>query len=495
MFESAELGHKISKERFAEEAPKLREALLDAQYDLAKTARFPVILLIGGVDGAGKGETMNLLNAWMDPRFIYTFAFDTPTDEERERPRMWRYWRALPPRGKIGIFMGSWYTAPILRRVYGETKDGDLARSVDEILHFEQMLVNEGALVLKLWFHLSKRVQRERLEALAKSERTRWRVAETDWKHFRLYDKFRKFSERVLRETSTGAAPWLVIDGSDHRYRSLTAAGAVLDAMRRRLDAPADPEPAIQAPPLVRSIDDVHLLSALDLSKTLDDKTYEDELERAARKLSLLTRHPKFSRASVVLVFEGSDAAGKGGAIRRITGALDARLYRVIPVAAPTEEERAQPYLWRFWRHLPRRGRIAIFDRSWYGRVLVERVEGFCTESAYMRAYGEINDFEDQLVAHGVIVIKFWLQISKDEQLRRFKEREDTGFKRFKITAEDWRNRDKWDQYERAVCDMVDRTSTEIAPWTLVEANDKRYARVKILRTITDRIEAALKKL
>lgn len=495
MFESAELGHKITKDRFNEEAPKLREALLDAQYDLAKAARFPVILLIGGVDGAGKGETMNLLNAWMDPRFIYTFAFDTPTDEERERPRMWRFWRALPPKGKVGIFMGSWYTAPILRRVYGETKDGDLARSVDEILHFEQMLVNEGALVLKLWFHLSKRAQRERLEGLSKNGKTRWRVSEIDWKHFDLYDKFRKVSERVLRETSTGAAPWLVIDGTDHRYRSLTAARAVLDAMRKRLDARAEPEPVIQAPPFVRSIDGVHLLSALDLSKTLDNKTYEDELERAERKLSLLTRDPKFARANVVLVFEGSDAAGKGGAIRRITGALDARLYRVIPIAAPTEEERAQPYLWRFWRHLPRRGRFAIFDRSWYGRVLVERVEGFCSESAYMRAYGEINDFEEQLAAHGTIVVKLWLQISKDEQMKRFKEREDTGFKRFKITAEDWRNREKWDQYERAVVDMVDRTSTEIAPWTLVEANDKRYARVKILRTVVDRIESALKKL
>ncbi len=209
----------------------------------------------------------------------------------------------------------------------------------------------------------------------------------------------------------------------------------------------------------------------------------------------MLTRDPKFARTSVVLVFEGSDAAGKGGAIRRITGALDARLYRVVPIAAPTEEERAQPYLWRFWRHLPRRGRFAIFDRSWYGRVLVERVEGFCTESAFMRAYGEINDFEEQLVGHDVIVVKFWLQISKDEQMRRFKEREDTGFKRFKITAEDWRNREKWDHYERAVCDMVDRTSTEIAPWTLVEANDKRYARVKILRTIVDRLESGLKKV
>jgi polyphosphate kinase 2 (PPK2 family) len=211
--------------------------------------------------------------------------------------------------------------------------------------------------------------------------------------------------------------------------------------------------------------------------------------------MAILTRSPAFRKLTVIAMFEGNDAAGKGGAIRRITSALDARQYNIIPIAAPTEEERAQPYLWRFWRHVPRRGRITIFDRSWYGRVLVERVEGFCSESDWMRAYSEINDFESQLARHNIVVVKFWLAISKEEQLRRFKEREKIGFKRFKITEEDWRNREKWEAYEHAVCDMVDRTSTEIAPWTLVEANDKYFARIKVLKTLSDRIEAALKKV
>ncbi len=193
-----------------------------------------------------------------------------------------------------------------------------------------------------------------------------------------------------------------------------------------------------------------------------------------------------------MLVFEGSDAAGKGGSIRRLTAAMDARHYQIVPIAAPTEEERDQPYLWRFWRHVPRTGRVTIFDRSWYGRVLVERVEGYCREEDWLRAYAEINDFEDQLEDDGALVVKFWLQISADEQLRRFKEREQTDFKRFKITAEDWRNRDKWDDYLTAACDMIDRTSTDIAPWTLVEANDKNFARIKVLRTVCERIEAAL---
>ncbi len=229
--------------------------------------------------------------------------------------------------------------------------------------------------------------------------------------------------------------------------------------------------------------------------RRLDKKKFETELEKYQGKLNLLTRDPRFHKMSVIVVFEGSDAGGKGGAIRRITGALDARYYHIIPVAAPTEEERAQPYLWRFWRHIPRIGRFTIFDRSWYGRVLVERVEKYCSEADWMRAYSEINDFEEQLVDSNIVLVKFWLTITKEEQLRRFKEREKIGFKRFKITDEDWRNREKWDDYERAVCDMVDRTSTEIAPWTLVEANDKNFARIKILKTLCQRIEAAMKKI
>jgi polyphosphate kinase 2 (PPK2 family) len=235
------------------------------------------------------------------------------------------------------------------------------------------------------------------------------------------------------------------------------------------------------------------VLRKLDLSQRLDKDKYEKELEKLQGKLNLLTRHADFGKIAVVAVFEGWDAAGKGGSIRRITGALDARLYHVVPVAAPTEEERAQPYLWRFWRHVPRLGRFALFDRSWYGRVLVERVEGFCSQADWMRAYSEINDFEEQLVRNGTVLVKFWLHISRDEQLRRFEQRERTGFKRYKITGEDWRNREKWDEYECAACDMIDRTSTEIAPWTLVEANDKYYARIRVLKTLCKSIERALK--
>jgi polyphosphate:AMP phosphotransferase len=492
MFESAELGHAIDKETFRREVPLLREQLLDLQLELHQAARFPVVIIIAGVDGAGKGETVNILNEWMDPRHIETTAVGAPTDEERERPYMWRYWRALPPKGKIGIFIGSWYTAPIVAHVREQTRNADLDQAMERIVRFEKMLTDEGALVLKFWLHLSRAAQKKRLTGLEKDKRTSWRVTADDWENFRCYDTFRRTSEHALRQTSIPEAPWIIVEGADPRYRYLTVGKAVAQALRQRLDSLVTPPVSVSTPPMLPAIDDLLLIRTLHLDRPTTKKEYEEELEESQRKLALLTRHKDFDKLSVVAVFEGNDAAGKGGSIRRVTQALDARQYRVIPVAAPTEEERAQPYLWRFWRHLPRQGRFALFDRSWYGRVLVERIEGFCTSADWLRAYGEINDFEEQLVRNRTVVVKYWLTISKEEQLRRFQEREQTGFKRFKITEEDWRNRDKWEAYEVAVCDMIDRTSTEIAPWTLVEANNKYFARLKVLKTLCHAIEKAL---
>jgi len=493
MFEAAELGHKLSKAAYHKIEPALRADLLDAQFDLSKNGTFPVLVLISGVRGAGKGETVNLLNEWMDPRHIHTYAFDKPTDEERERPPMWRYWRAFPPKGRIGILFGSWYTSPITDLVFKRIKQRDLAQAEDEILRMEKMLADEGVLILKFWFHLSKRAQRKRLKALEADPETRWRVTRRDWTFFAKYDRFYRISEEVVRATSTAHAPWIVVEGEDPEYRSVTVGKTLLEAMRKRLDQkPERRARRSTAPPIVEPVDHVHLLDRLDLTLSLSKARYENELETLQRKLALLTRHKRFARHSVVCVFEGMDAAGKGGAIRRVTAALDARLYHTVPVAAPTDEERAQPYLWRFWRQLPRLGRFGIFDRSWYGRLLVERIEGFCSVADWMRAYGEINDFEEQLARHGVIVAKFWLQITAAEQLKRFKARERTRFKRFKITPEDWRNRKRWDAYQVAAADMIERTSTAHAPWTLIEANDKYYARAKVLRSLVEGIESIL---
>jgi AMP-polyphosphate phosphotransferase len=489
MFKSAELGHRIEDAVYDKKELVLRADLLDAQYDLFAKKSFAAIILINGVDGAGKGETVNLLNEWMDTRHIANHAFGDPSEDERDRPYMWRFWRVLPPRGKIGILFGNWYTYPIVRRVQGQTSSAELDADIQRIVRFERMLCDEGVLLLKFWFHLSKKAQKKRLTSLEKDPRTRWRVTKQDWRGFERYGKLRKVSERVLRQTSTGDAPWVVVEGNDANYRSLTVGTVILESLRKRLADKKVAPSAGQVPPLMPAIDNVRLLRTLDMSQRLGKDRFKKDLESRQRDLSRLCRDSKFKKRSVVVVMEGSDAAGKGGAIRRITPALDARYYQVIQIAAPTEEERVQPYLWRFWRHLPRLGRVTIFDRSWYGRVLVERVEGFAQPEAWMRAYAEINDFEEQLAEHGIIVVKLWLAISKAEQLKRFKEREQTRFKRFKITEEDWRNRKKWDAYELAATDMIDRTSTDVAPWTLVEANDKRFARLKVLDTVVRRME------
>ena len=492
MFSSANLEHRVDKETYKKEEPKLRDALLQAQFDLAQQKRFPVLILIAGAEGAGKSESVNLLAEWMDPRHIQTSAFADPSDEERERPHMWRYWRALPPKGNVGIFFGAWHTHPVLQRAFGKLEEPEFDQFIEEAKHFEQMLADEGVLLLKFWFHLTKEQQRVRLRSLEKDPKTRWRVTDQDWKFYKKHADFERVAEHYTRATSTGTSPWIVIAGEDARYRNLTMGKALLAAMRERLDEKNPGPGPDRTPPLLPSVDKMNVIKALKIDRPLTKAKFGTELEKWQGHLNLLSRDKKFQDHSVVCVFEGNDAAGKGGAIRRVTAALDARRYRGVPVAAPTEEERAQPYLWRFWRHLPRRGNFAIFDRSWYGRVLVERVEGFCSEADWMRAYAEINDFEEQLARHGTIVAKFWLTISKEEQFKRFKARESVSFKQFKITADDWRNRKQWDAYELAVCDMVDRTSSAVAPWTLVEANNKYFARIKVLKTLCKAIEGAL---
>ena len=511
MFEAAELGRTIPKDQYKARIPELRTELLAVQRELADAA-FPVIIVFAGVDGAGKGETVNLLNTWMDPRWIVTHAYGKSSDEESERPEYWRYWRDLPPRGRVGFFLSSWYSRPVLDRVYRRSRSARFDRQLERIAAFERTLTDDGALILKFWMHLSKKAQKKRLLALQKSPLTRWRVTPQQWEHWRLYDRFIAATERTLQRTSTVDAPWMIVEGSDEAYRSVTVATSVRDAIRRAVadgrgrhqaEKPARlPERrrvsrAVSREPGVASTPDAAasattILNHLDMSLSVSKKRFEPELERQRGRLNLLHRKAQQRGISTILVFEGWDAAGKGGAIRRLTGALDARSYQVIPIAAPTDEERAHHYLWRFWRHLSRAGRLTIFDRSWYGRVLVERVERFATEQEWKRAFSEINEFEEQLVDHGIVLVKYWIHITKDEQLRRFKEREKESYKQWKLTPEDWRNREKWGEYERAVNDMVERTSTRVSPWTLVEGNDKYFARLKVIETACASLAAAL---
>jgi len=503
MFEAAELGRKVSSEEYKAQVPMLREELLDGQSQLRDAKRSSVIVLFGGVDGAGKSESVNLLNEWLDPRWLLTRAYGRPSDEELERPEYWRFWRDLPPKGRIGFFLSAWYSRPLVDRVHRQLSRAEFGARLDEIVDFERALTDDGALVLKFWMHLDKKSQKARLKKLEKDRLTRWRVTREQWDNWKLYGRFIDAAEEIIRRTSLANAPWTIVEGADERYRSLTIATAIRDAIRKRL-AGSGAAPASAAPAARRTATAIAktagvdrprqptILNRLDMSQRADQKEYRTKLERLQGRLNALHRKAQRRGLSAILVFEGWDAAGKGGAIRRLTAAIDARAYQVIPIAAPTEEERVQHYLWRFWRHLARRGRVTIFDRSWYGRVLVERVEGFALEQEWMRAYAEINQFESQLTAHGIVIAKYWMHITKQEQLRRFQARKTAAYKRWKLTDEDWRNRKQWSAYEQAVNDMIERTSTREAPWTLVEANDKYYARLKVLTTLCDRLEKRL---
>ena len=550
MFETAELGRTVPKEVYKKSEPILRQELLELQVKLREQGESQVMLVFAGVDGAGKGETVNILNEWMDPRWLITRAFDEPADLEKERPEFWRYWLALPPRGRIGMFLSSWYHPVVLDRVYGAINDAELDRRLERIITFENELADDGAIILKFWMHLSRDAQHTRLETLEKDPLTRARVSERDWANWKMYDGFVATAERVIMRTNSGKAPWNIVEGLDPNFRSLTVGTILRDTLARRIEevqiekqlkaklsakihaeltakvearleekvakdkgkstkdgktkggrakeekkSPESTSDKDRRDDTKPGDDDARLvtvLTQLDMSKSLPKPSYQKALRKWQAKLHELSLAARRQGVSTILVFEGPDAAGKGGAVRRLTTAMDARSYQVHGFAAPTDEEKAQHYLWRFWRNLERAGRFTIFDRSWYGRVLVERVEGFATEDEWRRAYAEINDFEQQLIEHGTVLSKFWVHITQDEQLERFRAREVTPHKRWKLTEEDWRNREKWDEYERAVNDMVQYTSTSLAPWTLVEGNDKRFARVKIIETVCERLEEAL---
>ncbi|MGH9256442.1 MAG: polyphosphate:AMP phosphotransferase [Vicinamibacterales bacterium] len=494
MFEAAEIGSAVQKEEYEARVPRLRTELLKVQRALSRRARFPVIILFGGVDGAGKSETVNLLNEWMDPRWIVTRAFGDPSEEERSRPEYWRYWQALPPHGRVGLFLRSWYSPAILERVYRRIDTREFDERLNRMAAFEKALADNGAVIVKFWMHLGRDAQKKRLKKLERDPLTRWRVTKRQWKHWHLYDEFVAAAERVIARTSAGHAPWTIVEGDDERYRNLTVATIVRDAIQNGLAASARASGHPVSTTRDRSAPArTTVLSQLDMSHSIERLVFRRTLEEYQGRLNVLHRRACERGIATIVVFEGWDAAGKGGAIRRVTAALDAASYQVIPIAAPTDEERAHHYLWRFWRQLPRPGLLTIFDRSWYGRVLVERVEGFASPGEWLRAYSEINQFEEQLVDHGVVLVKYWLHITPDEQLRRFKERQRSSFKRWKLTAEDWRNRRHWNDYARAVNDMIARTSTRTAPWTLVEGNDKYYARIKVMRTLSARLKVALR--
>lgn len=496
MLEKIDLSKKVDKKTYRRVMDEAEEKLGLLQRE-CKDAGIPVILVFEGMGAAGKGVQINRLIQALDPRGFDVYACDRPTEDEQMRPFLWRYWTKTPAKGRIAVFDRSWYRSVQVDRFDGLTREDKLGDAYQDILSFEKQLCDDGTVIMKFFLYIDKDEQKKRFKKLEGSKETSWRVTEEDWNRNKDFDRYLKMNEEMLEKTDTDYAPWVIIEAVDKDYAALKIVSTVMDRLEYELEhrRPEDEKTAQRQESKTRERFKNGVLSGIDLSKSLTEEEYKTRLKKLQKRLAELHSELYRLRIPVVIGFEGWDAGGKGGAIKRLTSNLDPRGYRVNPTAAPNDIEKVHHYLWRFWNSVPKAGHIAIFDRTWYGRVMVERIEGFCSEAQWRRAYQEINEMESHMANAGAVVLKFWLHIDKDEQERRFRERQANPAKQWKITDEDWRNREKWDQYEEAVNEMLIRTSTTYAPWIVVEGNDKRYARVKVLQTVVDALEKKVKEV
>jgi polyphosphate kinase 2 (PPK2 family) len=494
MLETLDLTRSLTKSEYRNIVEPLDIRLGELQRAL-RAEGIATVVVFEGWGAAGKGTCIGALMQPLDPRGYRVYGSRALTEGERLRPFLWRYWVRLPAAGEIALFDRSWYTRVLQERVEGKISGRALRDSFEAINELEQALVDSGIVIVKFWLHISAKEQARRFKKIARDPAERWKVTREDWREHRHYDEYLEAAEEMLERTETAPAPWTVVEAEDRRFavaKVFETVASAWDAARKR-----PPRAEGQAPPAgpVRGrTRQSAVLRNVDLGKRLADTEYHRKLEPLQKELRTLEHECYMHRLPVVVVCEGWDAAGKGGAIRRATAHLDPRGFEVVPVSAPNDVERAHHYLWRFWHNIPKAGHLTIFDRSWYGRVLVERVEGFCTPAEWRRAYHEINAFEAQLAESGTVIVKLWFHIDRATQLARFRERERVGYKKWKITHEDWRNRKKWPRYEEAAAEMIERTSTSYAPWKVIPANDKNYARVEMLRLIVRAVKKGLGK-
>lgn len=464
-------------------------AKLSVQQMQIKEHKLPVFVLFEGWGTAGKGSILGKIIKEIDPRFFKVATMDIPTEEEKRKPFLYRYFVKIPEAGKFCFLDSGWMDEITRGCLHGEIKEKQYKERIDSVKRFERQLTDNGYLVMKFFFHISQSEQKKRLKGLEKNETTSWRVSENDTWQNKHYDKCLKVYDQYLSDTNVSTSPWYIVDAKNKKWGQLQVLETLVSGIETALQNSAMAVPLLQN---VFPMEKVPKLSEISLDKSLTDEEYKRQLKELQDKLGMLHNKLYLKKIPVVIAYEGWDAAGKGGNIKRITGALDPRGYEVHPIASPEPHEKARHYLWRFWNRLPKTGHVAIFDRTWYGRVMVERLEGFCSENDWQRAYNEINEFEKELSDWGAVIIKFWVQIDKDVQLARFTDRQNTPEKQWKITEEDWRNRDKWDLYETAVNEMMKKTSTAYAPWHVLESNDKKYARIKALKIVIEEIEKVL---
>jgi len=492
MLEMVDLKKELSSKEFKKKMPDLERRVSELQRE-CKDKGIATILVFEGLEAAGKGTCINRLMRPLDPRGFKVNPIHPPTEVEKMWPFLIRFWKLLPARGRISIFDRSWYERVLGQRVRKEVGKSEYLLAFDEILAFERQQVDDGAAIVKFWLHISKKEQEQRFRALEKVKATSWKIGRQEWKKHQQYEKYIRAADEMIERTNTAGSPWVVIEAHDREYAILKIFEVLRSTWENALKAAAVAAKKASVPQEpVQSAHNITVLSKLDLTQKLPKKEYNEEIVKLKDRIRLLEYEIYRRRIPVVVCYEGCDAAGKGGNIKRLTENLDPRGYEVVPIAAPTKDELAHHYLWRFAGCIPKAGHFTIFDRTWYGRVMVERIEGFCSPNAWQRAYREINEFEAHLANFGVVMVKFWLHIDQDEQLRRFKEREKIAWKQWKLTDEDWRNRKKWPRYEVAINDMLSKCSTTYAPWTIIEANDKYFARVKALRTVVRAIEKRL---
>jgi len=480
--------YQMEPEEIKESVREKREELV-RQQQVIKEHKLPVFVLIEGWGAAGKGTLIGNLIKELDPRFFQVVKMQKANEDEKRKPFLWRYMEKIPEAGKFVFLDSGWLNETVDDVMHDKIDDVALEKRLRQIRTFERQLKDNGYLVVKLFLQIPPKEQKHRLDKLLENKDTSWRVDEDDILQVKKREKFEKVYDRILEATNTGYVPWNIVDAVDEKQALLQ----VLHLLTNQINQAVEnfkilPEILHKDYPLLK----MPKLAEVPLDQEMSKEEYEIELKKLQKKLKKLHNKIYRKRIPVIIAYEGWDAAGKGGNIKRLTSALDPRGFEVYPIAAPEPHEKARHYLWRFYHRLPKDGHIAIFDRTWYGRVMVERLEGFCTENDWKRAYNEINEFEKDLSDWGAVVIKFWIQIDKDTQLARFTERQNTPEKQWKITDEDWRNREKWDDYEAAIDEMIAKTSTENAPWFIIQSNNKYYARIQAIRTVIDEIEKKL---
>jgi len=491
MLEKIDLTQKLDKAEYKSIITELEWKAGEVQRE-ARRKNIPIIIVFEGWDAAGKGTLINRLSLSLDPRGLTVHPINPPNEEEKWRPFLWRFWIKTPERGRIAIFDRSWYGRVLVERIDKLVKRNVWSKAYQEIVAFERQLVDDGAIIIKFFLHIDKKVQKRRYKKLIGNPATAWKITDEDWKHHNQYNDYQEAIEEMLVKTSTGFAPWTIVEAHNRRFAIVKINKTFIDVLKTKIQAintavdAGDSNITLTKDGLSLS---KSILDKIDLSPTMNRESYKSKLKKFQERIWELEHEIYTRRIPVVIVYQGWDAGGKGGNIKRLVQGMDPRGYEVVPIGVPNDIEKSHHYLWRFWKRFPKAGHIMIFDRSWYGRVLVERVEGFCSENEWRRAYREINEMEGQWADFDTVLIKFWLHIDKDEQLRRFEDREKTPHKQWKITEEDRRNREKWDVYQAAVDEMLYRTSTTYAPWTIVEANCKLYARIKALRTVVDTLE------